>query len=180
MNEMKTIHNILAATLLLFSGLQASAQTDAATTKRMIEDRNFVFQATSAMPLANADINRVMSQMSGAMGGGMINLTGSQYDLKVSKDSVEAYLPYYGRAYTSSMDPSESGIKFKSKDFNYNSSERKKGGWTITIRPKDTKDMQNMTLSVFKDGYATLSITNNNRQAISFNGLLAEPKEKKK
>jgi hypothetical protein len=178
---MKTIYNMLAAILLLFAGLQTSAQTDAATTKRIIEDKNFVFQATSAMPMANADVTKVMGRMNGGIAaGGSINLSGSRYDLKVTKDSVEAYLPYYGRAYTAQMNPDEAGIKFKSKDFSYTMSERKKGGWTINIKPKDSRDTQDMNLSVSKDGYATLSVNSNNKQPITFNGVLAEPKKDKK
>lgn len=178
---MKTIHNILAGALLLFAGVPALAQTDAATTKRIIENKQFVFEATSAMPMANADVINVMSRMNGGTAtGGSINLSGSGYDLKVSKDSIEAYLPYYGRAYTAQMNPDDAGIKFKSKDFTYTRSEQKKGGWNINIKPKDGKDIQSMTLSVSTKGYATLSINSNNRQPISFNGVLAEVKDKKK
>ena len=36
------------------------------------------------------------------------------YYLKVSKDTVVAYLPYFGRAYTAPADPTEGGIKFTS------------------------------------------------------------------
>jgi hypothetical protein len=176
---MKAIKNIWALAIL-FIGIQASAQTDEATTKRIIEDKNFIFKATTAMPMANQDVTNVMSRMAGGMAGaGTINLS-SGYDLLISKDSVEAYLPYYGRAYTSQMNPDESGIKFKSKDFSYKTEARKKGGWTISIKPKDTRDRQDMTLTVSENGYASLNINSNNRQPISFNGYLAEAKEKKK
>src|SRR5689334_12028310 len=47
--------------------------------------------------------------------GGIINLT-SEYDLKLSRDSIIAYLPYYGRAYTAT--PGEDGgIHFTSTKF---------------------------------------------------------------
>ncbi|WP_255327483.1 DUF4251 domain-containing protein [Pedobacter sp. V48] len=45
----------------------------------------------------------------------------------------------------------------------------------MTIRPKDTKDAQSLTLSVGEKGYAVLNVTSNYRQAIAFNGFISEP-----
>lgn len=164
----------------LFSFTLASAQTDEATTKRLIEEQNFVFKATSAMPLSNADISAVLRSIPGnTNAGGTIQLTGAQYDLVINKDSIEAYLPYYGRSYTPEIGTNDNGIKFKSKDFAYKTSKGKKNGWTIKINPKDVRNNQNMTLMVTTNGYATLNVNNNNKQPITFNGYIAEAKEKK-
>ncbi|SMC67265.1 DUF4251 domain-containing protein [Pedobacter africanus] len=176
---MKTIKNMLAFAVLLIISIQVNAQTDKETTIRVINAQNFIFNATSAMPMANMDVNNILSKMPGGNGGGLIQLTGSQYQLTVTKDSVEAYLPYYGRAYTATMNPDDSGIKFKSKNFKYKADKKKKGSWLITINPKDTKDTQSMTLNVSENGYATLNVNSNNRQSISFNGYINEPKQKK-
>lgn len=176
---MKTIKNMLAFAALLVISMQVNAQTDKETTIRVVNAQNFIFNATSAMPMANMDVNNILSKMPGGNGGGLIQLTGSQYQLTVAKDSVEAYLPYYGRAYTATMNPDDSGIKFKSKDFKYKATQKKKGSWLITINPKDTKDTQSMTLNVSENGYATLNVNSNNRQSISFNGYISEPKQKK-
>lgn len=177
---MRTLKNLFFFALLL-SAAQLHAQTDKATTARIIAAQNYVFAATSATPLNTADIDKVLRSMSGYTGGaGSINLTGSNYDLKVTKDSLVAFLPYYGRSYTPKMGGiDESGIKFKSKDFIYKSVVRKKGGWTITMVPKDVKDNYSLTLIVTTTGYATLSVNNNNQQPISFNGYLSETPVKK-
>jgi len=175
---MKTIKNILVFAAL-FIAMQVNAQTDKETTIKVINAQHFIFNATSAMPLANMDVNNILSKMPGGNGGGLIQLSGSQYLLTVTKDSVEAYLPYYGRAYTATMNPDDSGIKFKSKNFKYKADKKKKGSWLITINPKDTRDTQSMTLNVSENGYATLNVNSNNRQSISFNGYISEPKEKK-
>jgi hypothetical protein len=176
---MKTIKNTLIVAALLITS-QLSAQTDKETTLRIINAQHYVFNATSAMPMANADVSKVMSKLPGGSGSGMIQLSGSQYQLSVAKDSVEAYLPYYGRAYSATMNPDDAGIKFKSKDFKYKMEQKKKGSWMITINPKDTRDNQAMVLNVSENGYATLSVNSNNRQPITFNGYLSEPKEKNK
>lgn len=175
---MKTIRNILALAAL-FVTMQVNAQTDKETTVKVINNQNFVFHASTAMPMASYEVNKVLSRLPGGGGAGVIQLSGSQYELIVTKDSVVAYLPYYGRAYTATMNPDDSGIKFKSKDFTYKADKKKKGSWIITMNFKDTKDAQSMTLNVSENGYATLNVNSNNRQPISFNGYLGEPKEKK-
>lgn len=170
---MKTLKNTLLLAIM-FIAIQVSAQTDKETTARLVDAKTLVFNATTALPLANMDINKVMQRFPGAQGGA-IQLTGSQYTLTIAKDSVEAYLPYYGRAFSANINPNDSGIKFKSKDFTYKTEKRKKGGWVITIKPNDTKDVQSLTLSVGEKGYAVLNVNSNYRQAIAFNGYISEP-----
>ena len=175
---MKTITHILL-TVLVLTSISSFGQTDKTTTARIVPAKNFIFVATTALPTANADINNVLTKLNNQGGAGTINLTGSNYDLRITPDSVVAYLPFYGRAFTGTMDPNDSGTKFTSKKFEYTSAKGKKGGWVITIDPKDVKDGQRMTLNVTESGYASLFVMNNNRQPISFNGYIAEPKEKK-
>lgn len=177
---MRTLKNFFLV-ILLFSAATVSAQTDKATTLKILEAQDYVFVATSASPMNANDINKVLSRMPGYTGGaGNINLNGSSYDLTVTKDSVTAYLPYYGRSFTPKIGSiDEGGIKFKSKSFGYKASMRKKGGWIISITPKDVRDNYNLTLTVTTAGYATLTVTNNTQQPITFTGYMAEPKPKK-
>lgn len=175
---MKTLKNTLLLAIM-FVAIQVSAQTDKATTIRLIEEKNFTFNATSAIPMANNDLNKILSQMPGGNSGGNIQLNSSQYQLVVTKDSLDAFLPYYGRAYTANMNPNDSGIKFKTKSFSYKADKKKKGNWLISIKPKDAKDVESMTLSIGESGYATLNVNSNNRQSITFNGYISEPKPAK-
>src|SRR5579872_1513373 len=80
--------------------------------RNLVDSQNYAFIAQSAMP----------------MSGPVRQLT-SDYDLKVTKDKIVSYLPYFGRAYVAPIDPSRGGIQFTSKDFDYKTTERKKGGW---------------------------------------------------
>ena len=171
---MKTLKRFLMLAAV-FTAVQASAQTDKETTAKLVDSKTLTFNATSAQPLANADLNAILSRMPGGQGGGNIQLNGAMYDLKITKDSVVAYLPYYGRAYTATMNPDDSGIRFKSKDFTYKVEQKKKGNWIITINPKDVKDGQRLTLNVGTTGYAMLNVINNNRQAITFSGYISDP-----
>lgn len=122
---------------------------------RMIKDQEYTFIARTVLPT----------------GGRIVQLT-SNYDLRVSKDSVISFLPYFGRAYTAPIGGTNAGIQFTSTDFNYKVSERKKGGWQILIRPKDVQDIQQVNLTVSEGGSASLQVTSNNRQPISYNGVI--------
>jgi len=131
--------------------------------KSLIDSQNYVFKAQSAMP----------------MSGRTRQLT-SDYDLTVTHSQVVSYLPYFGRAYTAPIDPSQGGIQFTSKDFDYTVTEGKKGGWNVQIKPKDYRDVQQLSLSISSSGYATLQVTSTSRQAISFNGIITAIKTRKK
>ncbi|TCD10789.1 DUF4251 domain-containing protein [Pedobacter frigidisoli] len=175
---MKHLKFILGLAFISFT-VQTFAQTDKETTAKIVANKTYNFVASTALPMANNDINRIFSAMPGAQSGSMINLTGSQYDVRVTKDSVVAYLPYFGRSYSAPMNPSEGGIKFTSKDFTYTESKNKKGAYTIQINTKDVqRENYRFTLNITTSGYASLVASSINKQPIVFNGYLDEPKKK--
>ncbi|KQB99511.1 DUF4251 domain-containing protein [Pedobacter sp. Hv1] len=170
---MRTFKKLSFIFLALFA-FQANAQTDKATTTKIVEEKNYTFVATKAIPLNNVDINNILSRMPGNTGGGIINLSGSTYDVRITPDSVIAYLPYYGRAYNATLNGDDSGFKFATKNFTYTSKKRKKGGWEVVINTKDTKENPRLSLSISENGYGSLVITSNNKQSITYNGYIAE------
>lgn len=101
----------------------------------MIQDKRHVFMAQSAMPLSGR--SRQLSP---------------GYDVKVSADSIIAYLPYLDRAYSAPINTSDAGIKFTATKFQYSVTERSKDGWDITIKPKGLMDVQQLFLTIFQDG----------------------------
>ncbi|WP_029275530.1 DUF4251 domain-containing protein [Pedobacter borealis] len=174
---MKRLNLILSLAFLLI-GVQLFAQTNKETTVKIVADKNYTFVANTAMPMSNNDINKVLAMMPGSQGGGSISLTGSQYDVRVTKDSIVAYLPYYGRSFSAPMDPTQGGIKFTSKDFTYTESKNKKGSYTIQINTKDVKrENYRFTINISTNGYASLTASSMNKQPIIFNGYLDEPKK---
>lgn len=106
------------------------------------------------------------------LGGHTRPLTLDYYSLEVSKDTLIANLPYYGRAFVAPADPSQAGVNFTSTKFTYNAKPGKKGGWDIAISATDASDVQKMFLTISEDGYATLQLTFVNREAISYNGYI--------
>lgn len=174
---MKAFKHLLAYLLVVVSA-QLYAQTDKATTAKITADKRFVFQATSAISSSN-DVNNLLRKMPGNAGGGNINLSGYNYDLTITPDSIIAYLPYYGRTYSANINSDENGIKFTSKKFTYQSNKKKKGGWQIRIDTKDTKEGFRLLLDISEKGYATLVAIGTNKQPITFYGVISEPKKSK-
>ncbi len=164
---------IILFVLILLSIAGSSTGQEKKSKKELKEE-----QAAKIEKIIEAQDYKFVAQRVFPMSGKPINLT-SEYDLQVSNDTtVTAYLPYFGRAYTAPMDPTESGIKFKSKDFDYKIENDKKGGWIISITTKDTKQRVDMVLSVTTSGSAMLSVNDETRQSISFNGYIDELKKK--
>ncbi|HET7896130.1 MAG TPA: DUF4251 domain-containing protein [Flavisolibacter sp.] len=129
-------------------------EASTATLKTILGNKTFVFKAQSAWPLQ----------------GAVVQLTPG-YDMRLLQDSINTYLPYYGRAYSAGYG-TEGGIKFTSKKFDYKIKEKSSGGWEITIKPSDAKDISELSYSISSNGYATLQVISNNRQAISYYGVI--------
>lgn len=176
---MNTIKKLGFAVLCLLA-FNANAQTDKATTTKIVNDKNFIFVATSATPLNTMDVTNVLNKMAGPPTGGTINLSTGNYDLRITPDSLISYLPFYGRAFNVTSyggNNDESGYKFTSTKFSYETKKGRKKGWNIAIQTKDVRDNVRMNLSISEGGYATLSVVSNNKQSITFNGYLKEAKK---
>ncbi|RBL89604.1 DUF4251 domain-containing protein [Chitinophaga flava] len=153
--------------LITFTNIYAQdtkAQKKAAkaeAVKAMVDNKTYVFVAQSATPMS-----------------GRVRQITPDFNLTVTPDSIVSYLPYFGRAYSAPYGATKSPLDFKSKDFQYTTTPGKKDGWDVSIKPKD-QDIQNMTIFITSSGYATVQVTSNNRQPITFNGYVQEVKNNK-
>ncbi|MDQ8003695.1 MAG: DUF4251 domain-containing protein [Pedobacter sp.] len=174
MNKLKTLW-----AALVFVSAGAFAQTDKVTTAKIVEAKTYTFVARSAIPLNVQDINAVMSRMPGNIQGGAIQLNETYYEVKVTPDSVIAFLPYFGRSFTAPINQNEGGVKFTSTKFDYKGKKGKKRGWNITIQPNDTKESYRLAFDIGEGGYASLSLNSNAKQSITYQGYLKENESKK-
>ena len=162
---MKTLKIILIFLVIAGAGFNiANAQSSSkdkkaakeAAIKKNVDAKRYIFLANYVLP---------------QRGGGK-QLT-SEYDLRVTPDSVISFLPYFGRAYFDvPYGGADGGIKFTSTKFTYQVKEKKKGGWEITIIPSDVKNLSRLLLYISPDGYASLSVNSTNRDFITFDGYL--------
>jgi hypothetical protein len=130
------------------------------------------------------EFNQLKSQMDGkkfrfhalsatSMKGMTRQLT-SDYFLKLNKDSLSVDLPYYGRSFTTNYPPTDLTTEFKTTQFTYKSDTLKKGGWEITIVPKNQANASKISLSVTTSGYCTVRVSSNSREPISYYGTITD------
>ena len=156
----KVIAGIIMLVAICFAS--KAQEMDAETTQGILDSKNYVFKAKSATPQR-----------------GQVRHLTSEYDLVIKKDSVIAWLPFFGRSYEATIN-SEGGIKFTSTDFAYTIEKAKKKKWEITIKPKDAPDIQQVFLTVFDNGEATLQVLSTNKESMSFHGHIVEGKMQSK
>ncbi len=154
---------ITTTVLVLLAATMQAQEKEEVSTQQIVESKNYIFKAESVNPPR----------------GRTRHLT-SEYDLVVTSDTVIAYLPYFGRAYSASINSSEGGIKFTSTDFEYVLEKKKKRSWEILIRPKDAREIQALYLTIFDNNKASLRVNSLNRESISFNGYIVEGKQRDK
>jgi Domain of unknown function (DUF4251) len=147
---------LITALFFSLAGATLQAQSkDTAVNRQIIESQNYIFKAQNTSPLR----------------GGTRHLT-SDYDLAVKKDSIISWLPYFGRAYSVPLNPSQGALEFTSSKFEYKVEKKKKHSWEITINPKDQTEVRELILTVFDNGSAQLRVNSINREAISLNGYV--------
>jgi hypothetical protein len=131
-------------------------------TKALVESKMFVFDARTANP----------------MKGSSKTLT-SEYDVKITKDSIYSYLPYFGVAYTASYGGTDSPMIFD-KPFDTCTVEKTKKGYTVEVDVKNSNDKLDFSFYISENGSTTLSVSSTNRQSITYYGDIVKAGEKNK
>ena len=161
MKNLKSVFILFALLSFQVSGAQSSKNEKNAirneVIKSTVDGKRFIFQAQSVSPT----------------GSGIRQLS-SGYYLTVLRDSIISNLPYFGRSYQATMGAQDGGIKFTSLKFNYTVKNRKKGGWDIKIQTEDVKGSPQIFFNISSSGTASLRISSNDRQSISYNGFVEE------
>ena len=169
---MKALIKIFFALFIAFAAIaSATAQTKksekktakAAAIKKMIESKDFTFEANYAYP--SYGVQRYLT---------------AGYDLRVNQDTVVSYLPFMGVAYSGAgyTNNDDNGIKFTSTNFTYTSEEKKNGMFYVVIKPKDVKNASQMALTISPNGNADLSVLSSNRERMRFTGNIKEKQKK--
>jgi hypothetical protein len=141
--------------------LQAQQVTEKSTSwqvlKAKLDGKRMTFVAQAANPAR----------------GSIIQLT-NLYDLQLKGDTLVAELPFFGRAFTAPVNPSDGGIRFTSTNFQYEVKQKKNKRWDVRIIPNDHQDIRQMYLTIFPNGNAILQVLSNSRESMSFTGYIRE------
>ena len=148
--------------LLSACATQKEKQARVSLIDSLMKSNSFKFVAQQANPLRASLIDSRLKQLDGS------------YYLKINKDTLDCYLPYFGVAQQAPYGSNDNGIQFTTTKFTY---DKKQLGKTfeITIVPKNTDKANRLFLSISESGTATLNVNSNNRDAISFNGTIEKP-----
>ena len=140
-----------------------------------ISKNEFRFVAQNAQPLRS---NYVLLGGAGSVNNFMINplitnnLNG-MYDFVIKQDSLICNLPYFGVVnQLQNYNGTDNGIKFTITDFSFNKKTNKNGLTEYTIIPKNIEKASKIFLSVNQNGFASLNLIFQNKEAIRFNGSI--------
>jgi hypothetical protein len=146
--------------LCLHSSAQSKADQEKQTSyqklKRGIDAKQFHFLATSATGSRGRTVQ--------LMGGDFIFL---------GADSLTVALPFYGSDTQTShygASKEDAGINFHTHEFSYKADTTKKGGWDITIQPKNQKSASRIYLSITSTGSCRVSVNSSGRSTMTFYG----------
>ena len=117
----------------------------------------------------------IKANQANPMSGRVWHLT-SDYSVRISGDSTYVYLPYFGRAYSAPYN-GEGGIKIENLMDSYKVDSKKEKEFSINFNAKGTNDTYLFSIKVWTNGNASINVTCNNRQAISYFGKLKMPDE---
>lgn len=122
--------------------------------KNLLESKEFVFNATHALP----------------MGGGSKYLNYS-YDVEIKGDTISSYLPFFGVAYRLDYGGRNAAFHFTEPAEEY-TMENEENGYRIEFEIDKGMDNLNFNFHISELGYATLNVISTNRQAISYYGRI--------
>lgn len=155
----RIIFNVVLVVFILFGIVSCSSfkvtPEEIAQNTEMIQNKNFTIDVYSAAPLR----------------GRTFNLSYGYY-LKIQNDSAYAFLPYFGVARSAPIGQ-ESGIKFADKMINFTiKSNKKQTGWDMRFKTRNGVTGYDVFLNVFDNGSASISISPDSKDQISFQGRL--------
>lgn len=125
--------------------------------KQLIESKQYEFTADRVYPVR----------------GSSMDLTTNPGFVQVADSLAESHLPFFGRAYRVEYGGS-GGINFAGKMRDYTMGENlKKQRITVSFRVKTANDVFDCYLSAVSKGSANLTVVSQNRESISYSGVLA-------
>ena len=133
------------------------AAADFEQTAALVESGSYMFTVRSASP----------------SGGRTIQLS-SPYALKALDGNYQAYLPYFGGAYSGAYGDS-GGIEFNGVPENLQiTRDSHKLSISISFRIKSERDAYDVSLKLGSSGYGNLVINSRKQQSISYTGQAGE------
>lgn len=127
--------------------------------KTLVEAQTFVFTPNQAIPVSMQ----------------AVNLSGI-FSAQIKNDTIDCYLPFYGRAYTADYASQNGPFTFVLPIKNYNLEKTKKG-YLVTFEVKNNMDNISFYFNIGTSAYTTLNLSSTNRQSMSYYGVIDDLQE---
>jgi hypothetical protein len=168
---MKTV---VLSFFLSFSILMCFAQEK---TKQQIKEEQNLAKQKKVEALLDSKEYEFVGNMAYPQRGRSIDLSSNSNYLRVKNDSVHSEMPYFGRAYSGVGYGNSGGLDFAGVMKDYSITKGKKN-FIIKAEVKGVSDYYSITLTVYFDGGASLTISSNNRDSINYRGYVDYQKKK--
>lgn len=163
---LKNIVPLVFIMLLVWACSPASRvpATDSAAIKKAIDEGAWKFNVTLVSPQSGSS-----RQPNGI------------YYVSLRQDSLNVYLPYFGRAYAGAdVLSGENVLDFITKNFDKVIAPSGNHKWEITFSTKEQKELPVFQFYIFDNGNASLNVRMNNRSPISYSGYITTMGAQKK
>ena len=144
-----------AILVMIITSCGSVTTSDTSDIGKLLEGKQYVFIAQTAFPAR----------------GSSVSIAGANYDLKVIRDSVSVYLPFYGRVTDLSAGRTGGPVELNTKEISY-SIAKKKSRWEVTITPTNPSGVRQINLSVSDNGFADLQVVSTNRDNMNYHGTV--------
>ena len=152
------------------------AQMEALST--LVSNKSFEIQAKWARPMVTQSLNSVSNAGLLPYGSTVnrIDVSGSTSYLRVSGETVEAKLPYYGEKQIGGpYNPNDAGLQFEGvpKDFELEQN-AEDGRYTMKFNINNTVESFQVTAQMYPSRHCTINIVGSHRRSIQYEGTLME------
>ncbi|WP_439131041.1 DUF4251 domain-containing protein [Polaribacter sp.] len=140
--------------------------------KETVENNKFEFVANDAQPISMANVSGLENLLPMGSNLGNINLIGNPNFLRVKNDSIHLDMPYYGvRRMGGTYGTADAGLKFIGKSIPTETKfNAKKNNYIIKYDVKKPDENLRLTLTLFANHAATLSVISSHRNSINYRG----------
>lgn len=173
--------------VILFLTISCSSSKPYATEEQtrlleeLVKSRQFQIESNWAYPQITTAVQQVLNSgllQQGSSSGG-INLIGNTNFLKLSKDSISSYLPYFGeRTMTAGYSTNNGTIKLEGAISGYKATLNKDGSYGISFDAKSTSESFGVYLRLFPNQHSNMLLYGSHRLPIRYSGSVAPLKGK--
>lgn len=162
---------IISFSFIFFLSLTVFAQNS----KKEAKEKKKQEQYEKIRSLVQSGKYEFIGRKANPQSGRQIDLTTRSNFLRINGENAAAEMPFFGRAYSGGYSSSDGGIKFDGpmEDFDIQQNDKKRRV-VIKFKVRGTGDTYSCTLSISSMESASLSVSSNKKQGISYTGVIQE------